>query len=456
MPIFDYHSHLPAAQVLDDVNFGNITQVWLYGDHYKWRAMRACGIPEELASGVSLEAGENAPPAPSDYQRFEAWAKAVPQTVGNPLFHWSHLELKRYFGVDGLLNPESAKKIYDHCSALLRTPEFSARSIIRRSGVKVICTTDDPTDDLKSHAALAKENWGCKVYPAWRPDKVLGADKIPGLNAWIGKLETVSGKTVSTYDDLLGALQARHDFFHSHGCRLSDYGIERPYAAPYTASEVESAFKKIRGGGPSLADDELERYRSAILRDLLRMDARAGWTQQLHLGARRDNNTKAFKALGPDAGYDSIGQFDTGRALVELLDRLNSENALARTILYSLDPNGHDMLASIAGSFMDGKTPGKIQVGSAWWYNDHKDGMNRQLSALASIGLISRFVGMLTDSRSFLSYPRHEYFRRLLCAKFGADMENGELPPDFGHIGGVVRDICYNNAADYFQLAPPE
>ncbi|MDR2529899.1 MAG: glucuronate isomerase [Synergistaceae bacterium] len=447
MPIFDYHSHLPIGQVLEDVNFDNLTQVWLYGDHYKWRAMRACGVSEDLASGIPKAAG--------DYARFEAWASVVPQTVGNPLYHWSHLELKRYFGVEELLTPKNARKIYDHCSEKLRTPDFSVRSIIRRGNVSVICTTDDPTDNLKEHIALAGENWGCRVYPAWRPDKALAVNNAKFLNAWIGKLEVASGKSVSTYENFLAALQARHDFFHQCGCRLSDYGIERPYAIPYTASEVEAAFRKLRDG-TSLVGGELERCRSAILHDLLCMDARADWTQQLHFGAKRDNNTKAFGLRGPDTGYDAIGQFEIGLTLVTLLDRLESEGLLARTIVYTLNPNDHDMIASILGSFMDGKTPGKMQIGAAWWYNDHKDGMNRQLSALANIGLISRFVGMLTDSRSFLSYPRHEYFRRLLCAKLGADMENGELPSDFSLIGGVVRDVCFNNATNYFGMELPK
>ncbi|MDR2527934.1 MAG: glucuronate isomerase, partial [Synergistaceae bacterium] len=326
---------------------------------------------------------------------------------------------------------------------------------IRRSGVSVVCTTDDPIDDLKSHAALAKESWGCRVYPAWRPDKALAANDAAFLNAWIEKLEAASGKSVSAYGDFLEALQARHDFFHQCECRLSDYGLERPYASPYTVSEVEAAFKKLRGG-ISLGGDDLERYRSAILYDLLCMDARAGWTQQLHFGAKRNNNTQAFQLRGPDTGYDAIGQFEIGSPLVALLDRLESENLLTRTIFYTLNPNDHDMIASIAGSFMDGKTPGKMQIGAAWWYNDHKDGMNRQLSVLANIGLLSRFVGMLTDSRSFLSYPRHEYFRRLLCAKLGADMENGELPLDFDFIGGIVRDICFSNAASYFGMKLPQ
>ncbi|MCL2010862.1 MAG: glucuronate isomerase [Synergistaceae bacterium] len=446
MPIFDYHSHLPVGQVADDAQFENITQVWLYADHYKWRAMRACGVSEELVSGIPVAAG--------DYERFEAWAKVVPQTVGNPLYHWSHLELKRYFGVNEILSPKTAREIYDHCNGLLARSEFSVRSIIRSSNVSIVCTTDDPIDGLEGHIALAKENWGCKVYPTWRPDKALAAGDEAALNSWIDKLEAASGKSISAYADFMDALQARHDFFHECGCRLSDYGMERPYSAPYTASEVENCFKKIRSR-TSLADGELEQYRSSVLFDLLCMDARAGWTQQLHLGAKRSNSAKAFKLRGPDTGYDSIGQFDTGSALVALLDRLDSADLLARTVIYSLNPNDNDMLASIAGSFMDGKTPGKIQLGTAWWHNDHKDGINRQFSALSSIGIISRFVGMLTDSRSFLSYPRHEYFRRLLCAKLGTEMENGELPPDFDHIGGIVRDVCFNNAVNYLGMELP-
>ncbi|MDR1874029.1 MAG: glucuronate isomerase [Synergistaceae bacterium] len=444
MPIFDYHSHLPVGQIREDAHFQNITQLWLYGDHYKWRAMRACGLPEELVSGVPNAAG--------DRERFEAWAKVVPQTVGNPLYHWTHLELRRYFGVNDLLSPKTAGEIYDRCAAELAQPGFSVRSIIRRSGVSVVCTTDDPTDDLEGHAALSKESWGCRVYPTWRPDRALAANDAGVLNAWIDRLEAASGKSVSTYASFLEALRARHDFFHEHGCRLSDYGIERPYAAP--CAGAAAAFEKVRSG-TSLCGGELEEYRSAILHDLLTLDADAGWTQQLHFGARRNNNSRAFALRGPDTGYDSIGQFPIGDALTALFDRLDSEGKLTRTIIYSLNPNDHDMIASIAGSFM-GETPGKIQLGTAWWYNDHKDGMNRQFSALASIGLISRFVGMLTDSRSFLSYPRHEYFRRLLCARFGTEMENGELPCDFDHIGGIVRDICFNNAVNYFGMELPE
>ncbi|MDR1651320.1 MAG: glucuronate isomerase [Synergistaceae bacterium] len=447
MPIFDYHSHLPVKQIEDDVRFENLTQIWLCGDHYKWRAMRTCGVPEKLVSGI--------PEAASDYERFEAWASVVPQTIGNPLYHWSHLELKRFFGIKDLLSPGTARKIYDKCKDELGRPEFSARSIIRRSGVSVVCTTDDPTDDLASHSRIAETDWGCRVYPTWRPDKALAADNAEALNSWLDKLAAAAGKDISKYSDLLEALEIRHKFFEEHGCRMSDYGMERPWAAACTESEASAAFGKIRSGQP-LFGGELEKYRSALLFEMLKMDARSDWTQQFHFGARRNCNSKAFALRGPDTGYDSIGQFPLGDALVSLLDRLESEDSLARTIIYVLNPSDNDMAVSVIGSFMDGRTPGKIQFGTAWWHNDHKDGIMRQMSALASIGLISRFVGMLTDSRSFLSYPRHEYFRRLLCAKFGSEMEAGELPGDFKLIGGVVRDICFSNAARYFGMELPK
>ena len=447
MPIFDYHSHLPISEIKGDANFENLTRAWLYGDHYKWRAMRTCGVPEPLVSGI--------PDAAQDWERFAAWADLMPRTVGNPLYHWSHLELRRYFDVNDLLSPATARAIYDRCAEKLKQPEFSVRSIIRRSNVAVVCTTDDPTDDLASHAALSDDDWGCAAYPTWRPDKALAGNDAAALNAWLDKLASASGHDISSYSDLLEALEARHRFFDIRGCKLSDYGIERPYAAPYTDSSVAASFAKLRSG-KSIEGDELEGYRSSLLYELLKMDARADWTQQLHLGAKRDNNSAAFKLRGANTGYDSIGQFPVGDALVSLLDRLNSEDSLARTIIYVLNPSDNDMIASIAGSFMDGGTPGKIQFGTAWWFNDSKDGINRQFSSLANIGLLSRFVGMLTDSRSFLSYPRHEYFRRLLCAKFGTEMEAGELPGDFELIGGVIKNICFRNAAQYFGMRLPE
>lgn len=443
MPILDYHSHLPIRQIVDDVSFSNMTQVWLYGDHYKWRAMRACGIPENLVSGI--------PDAGDDYARFEAWAKTVPQTLGNPLYQWTHLELKRYFDVDTLLSPATAEVIYDACNCQLGEADFTVRSLIKRSNVRALCTTDDPVDDLEGRAALAKEDWGCKVFPAWRPDKALAANDPALFNAWLDKLEAASGKAIGNYRELHEALWERHQFFHASGCRISDYGIERPYAAEYTAWQADAAFKKARSG-KALAGDELEQYRSAILYDLLVMDAEQGWTQQLHFDAKRNNSSRAFALRGPDTGYDCMGEFPICDNLVALFDRLDAEGKLAKTIVYDLNPKNDDMLATIIGSYQDGSVPGKMQLGTAWWHNDHKAGMLKQMTALASIGVLSRFVGMLTDSRSFLSYPRHEYFRRLLCRKLGGEMAGGEIPMDFDLVGNMVKDICYNNAEVYFGL----
>lgn len=445
MPIYDYHSHLPINQIVEDARFRNITQIWLYGDHYKWRAMRACGVDEMFVSGKPVPA--------SDYQRFEAWAGVVPQTICNPLYHWSHLELRRCFGIDTLLSSETARDIYDVCTEKLKSPAMSARSILRSQNVKILCTTDDPTDDLAGHRTLAAEEWGVKVYPTWRPDRALFAED-PRWGAWVDKLERMSGMRIASWNDFLGALQARHDFFHSLGCRISDYGIECPYAADYTEAEVANAFAKARGG-TVLAGEELEKFRSALLFELMSMDAGSDWTQQLHLAARRNNSYLGFMAIGPDTGFDSIGDFPVGAALVRLLDHLENAGKLARTIVYTLNPSYNDMIASIVGSFMDGRTPGKMQFGTAWWFNDQKDGMERQMESLAAIGLISRFVGMLTDSRSFLSYPRHEYFRRVLCNMLGGKMERGELPGDFSLVGNTVKDICFYNAEKYFKLDLP-
>ncbi len=444
MPLYDYHAHLPIDQILENAQFTNLTQMWLYGDHYKWRAMRACGIPENLVSGI--------PDAGDDYDRFLAWAATIPQTIGNPLYHWTHLELKRCFGIDKILSTATAREIYDEANEKLASDEFRVRPLMRKFNVNVACTTDDPCDSLESHHRLYREpDWGTRVYPAWRPDKALAADNAALLNAWIGKLEAAADKTVATYEDLMDALWQRHQFFHARGCRLSDYGIEKPYAVLYTQSQIDSAFKKVRAGTP-LEGLELAQYRSAVLHDLLVMDAKQDWTQQLHFGAKRNNNTKAFALRGPDTGYDSMGQFSICDELVALLDRLEQEGNLTRTIVYVLNPKDNDMIASILAAYQDGKTPGKMQFGTAWWHNDHKDGMLKQMDALASIGLLSRFVGMLTDSRSFLSYPRHEYFRRLLCRKLGQEMEEGEIPADFDMIGAMVQDICYNNAKNYFRM----
>ena len=445
MPIYDYHCHIPVKDIRDNRRFENITQVWLYGDHYKWRAMRACGVDERLITG---DAG--------DYEKFEAWAGVVPQTIGNPLYHWTHLELKRYFGVEELLCPETARGIYDKCSAMVDSDDFRVRSIISRSNVKVLCTTDSPLDKLEDHRAL-KEGlaWGTSVLPAFRPDPVLTIEDKTGFNAWIDKLEEVADKDICSFESLVEALWERHQFFTSMGCRLSDYGLEVPYAAPFTAGEAEDAFKKARSGD-SCTGEQAMVFKSALLHALMKMHYRQDWTQQFHFCALRNNNSKGYASLGRDTGYDCIGDFSIGAALVKLLDDLDREDSLARTIVYSVNPVHNELIASVIGSFMDGKTPGKIQMGSAWWFSDQKDGMERQMTALANIGLLSKFVGMLTDSRSFLSYPRHEYFRRILCNMIGRDMDRGLIPDDMELVGNMVRDICFNNAVNYFGMELPK
>ena len=442
MPIIDYHSHILVKEIKQNRKFGSITEAWLSGDHYKWRLMRAMGVDESLISSAKTD----------DWERFQKWAEVIPYTIGNPVYQWTHLELRRFFGIEELLSPKTAKIIYNKCNEFLQSDAGSVRSLIKVSNVKVICSTDDPTDDLKVHKALAKEkDWGTKIYPAWRPDKALAAFDAIAWNKWTDKLEKVSNVDIKTYKDFLEALKKRHEYFASVGCRLSDYGIEKPYALSWTASGIEKSFAKLRRGN-SLAGTELDVYRSALLFALLSMDSEANWTQQLHFGAARNPNSKEFALHGPDRGYDTIGDFSIGTELLRLLDSLDKVGKLTRTIIYTLNPKDNELIASVIGSFMDGKTPGKIQFGTAWWFNDHKVGMTHQLEALSSIGLLSQFVGMLTDSRSFLSYPRHEYFRRLLCGFLGGQIENGEIPADYTLIGKIVKDICFNNAMKYFEF----
>jgi glucuronate isomerase len=435
MPIFDYHCHLPVEDIAADRIFPNLTRIWLNGDHYKWRAMRANGVAERLITGAA-----------DDWEKFAAWAATVPKTLRNPLYHWTHLELKRYFGIaDRLLDPASARAIYDRAGALLQTPEFSTRAILTRMNVKVVCTTDDPVDSLEHHRVLqADPTFGVRVLPAFRPDKATAVEDPEAYNRYLDRLSAVSGIPVTDYDALLAALKARHDFFHAAGCRLSDHGLERPYAADFTLEDMR------RGAPPTPM--ETEQFKTAVLLELARMDAARDWTQQFHFGALRNTNSRAFRELGPDTGYDSIGDWRMAGPLARFLDRLAREDRLARTILYVLNPGDNDVMATMIGNFQDGTVPGKMQFGSGWWFNDQKDGMERQINALSNMGLLSRFVGMLTDSRSFLSYPRHEYFRRVLCNLLGADIENGELPHDLDLVGGMVQDICYRNAVAYFGI----
>jgi glucuronate isomerase len=439
-PIVDYHNHLPAEDLAADRRYENMTRIWLAGDHYKWRAMRANGIDERYCTGAA-----------SDWEKFQAWAETVPRLLRNPLYHWTHLELDRYFGIaDRLLSSETAQSIWDECNEKLKQDDFSARGLLNRMNVRLICTTDDPTDTLEHHETLAAdESFAVQVLPAFRPDKGMAAESPETFNAWVDKLGQAADVEISTMDHYVEALRKRHDFFHNHGCRLSDHGLERIYAEDYSSREVAAIFAELREG-KQLELEEILKFRSAILYIFAVMDHEKGWTQQFHLNVMRNNNTRMVQALGPDTGYDSIGDSDTARPLARFLDRLDRANQLAKTILYSLNPRDTHLFATMLGNFQDGRTPGKMQLGSAWWFLDNIDGMTLQIEALSNTGLLSRFVGMLTDSRSFLSFPRHEYFRRLLCNILGADMERGLIPRDMELVGEMVRDIAYRNAASYF------
>ncbi len=442
MPIYDYHCHLPVDEIAADKKFENLTRIWLNGDHYKWRAMRTCGVAEKRITGNA-----------DDREKFEAWAATVPKTLGNPLYHWTHLELKRYFGItETLLNPDTAGRIYQTCTEMLQSEEFSTKNILRRMKVKVVCTTDDPVDDLKYHQQIRNDmNFAVRVLPAFRPDRAMAVESPEIFNDWVDRLEAAADVSINDYPSFLEALRQRHDFFHAAGCRLSDHGLEEPYAHEYTSAEIRRVFSTVRGG-KALREPQIHRFKSAILEDLAVMDAEKGWTQQFHFGALRNTNTRAFQALGPDTGYDTIGDFEIARPLARFLDRLEQKQKLAKTVLYILNPRDNELIAAMIGSFQDGRTPGKIQFGSGWWFNDQKDGMQRQLTALSNMGLLSQFIGMLTDSRSFLSYPRHEYFRRVLCNLLGSEVEKGLLPNDVDLIGSMVKDICWHNAVNYFGI----
>jgi len=407
--------------------------------------MRANGIEEKLITGNG-----------SDCEKFQAWAATVPKTLCNPLYHWTHLELKRYFGIEGkLLDANTAKEIYDTCTEMLQTDAFSTQSILKKMNVRIVCTTDDPTDSLEYHQQLKEnQNFPVLVLPAFRPDKAMAVESPVSFNGWVDQLEAAADMGITNYETYLEALHQRHDFFHKTGCRLSDHGIDQPYARDYTETQIHRIFDKVRSG-KTLEESEVRQFKSAMLIELAVMDAEKNWTQQFHMGVLRNANTRAMQQIGPDTGFDTIGDFEIARPLARFLDRLESRGKLTRTILYTVNPRDNEALAAMIGNFQDGSIPGKIQFGSAWWYNAQKDGMEHQITALANMGLLSRFVGMLTDSRSFLSYPRHEYFRRVLCNLLGKDVENGELPDDLELIGSMIKDICYNNAVNYFEIDIP-
>lgn len=441
MPIYDYHCHLPAEVIAADQRFDNLTQIWLAGDHYKWRAMRTNGIDEKYITGDT-----------ADYEKFEKWAKTVPYTLRNPLYHWTHLELKRCFGIgDKLLGGDTAKEIYDTCSAMLKSPQFSVRNIMRKMNVKLVCTTEDPLDSLEHHTKIRKDGFEIKIHAAFRPDRTMAVEDLPMLNKWIDKLQGICGIDINNFASYIEAIRRRHDYFHQNGCRLSDYGLQTAYAEDYTETEIEKIFDKIRTGR-NLDRSQQLKFKSAMMLELAAMDSEAGWVMQLHLGALRNNNTRMFRTLGPDTGFDSIGDFETAKPLAEFLDRLNTKNKLPKTILYNLNPRDNEMIAAMAGNFQDGSVPGKIQYGPAWWFLDQKDGIEKQLNAISNMGLLSRFIGMTTDSRSFLSFPRHEYFRRILCNILGGEIEAGLLPNDLTLLGKMVEDICFNNAKNYFPM----
>ena len=440
-PIYDYHCHLPPDQIAANRSFQNLTQIWLGGDHYKWRAMRAAGVDEELITGSST----------SDYDKFLAYCRIVPQLVRNPLHHWSHLELRRFFGIDLMINEANAPRIWEQANARLATPAFSTHGILTAAGVAVVCTTDDPADSLEHHQAIARSGLKTRVYPTFRADKLVAVAVPAVFNAWCDQLAARAGLAVDSLVALLEALDRRHAFFHSLGGRLSDHGLENLPDADCTEAEAEAIFVQTRGGR-SATPEQAAKWLWFVMLFLGRLDAKRGWTKQLHLGALRNNNGRLLKRLGADAGVDSIGDFPQARALSRYLDALERENALPRVVLYNLNPADNYVFASMTGNFQDGTSAGKIQFGSGWWFLDQKEGMEWQINALSSLGLLSRFVGMLTDSRSFLSYPRHEYFRRLLCKLLGEDVEAGLIPADDEALDGLVRDICFGNAAAYFGL----
>ncbi|MDD4754750.1 MAG: glucuronate isomerase [Prolixibacteraceae bacterium] len=440
MPIFDYHCHIPPRDIAENTQFENITRIWLYGDHYKWRAMRANGVDESFITG-------DAP----DWEKFEKWAETVPQTIRNPLYHWTHLELKRFFGIDKLLSPATSREIWDECNEKLQSPEYSVRNLILKANVHTICTTDDPVDSLEFHKSIKNSGFGVHVLPAWRPDKAMAADNTESFNKYVDKLADASGIKIDAFGSFMEALDARHRYFHENGCRLSDHGIETALAEDYTLEEVSSIFVKIRNG-IELSDNEILKFKSCMLYEFGVMDHSRGWVQQFHLGALRNNNTRLFNRLGPDTGFDSIGDFEIAKPLSKFLDRLDMNDQLAKTIIYNLNPRDNELIATMAGNFQDGSLPGKMQYGSAWWFLDQKDGMEKQINSLSNLGLLSRFVGMLTDSRSFLSYARHEYFRRTLCNLLGNDVENGEIPYDMELLGQMVENICFNNARNFFNF----
>ena len=446
LPIIDYHCHLSPQLIAENVQFKDITQLWLVdghaGDHYKWRLMRANGVSEDYITG-----GRH-----TSWETFSKWAETIPYTMRNPLYHWSHLELSRVFGIDKLLSPDTAREIFEECNAKLATEEYRGQALIRKFNVETVCTTDDPSDDLRWHRMIAAHPFGTKVLPTWRPDKAMAVENPEAYVKYVETLGEAAGMEIKSYASLREALAKRHDFFAEAGCRLSDHGMDGFYADDYTESEIENIFAKVMSGKTPSAE-ETGKFRSAFLYDQAVMDAEAGWAQQFHVGVIRNNDTRLFNLVGPDIGCDSILDLEIARAGNRFFDRLSSAGKLARTVMYCLNPKDNEVLATMAYNFNDGSCPGKMQFGAAWWFLDQERGMRAQMDTLSVLGLFSRFVGMLTDSRSFISYPRHEYFRRILCDVVGADVESGKLPEsEMPRIHQMVQDISYYNARNYFKF----
>jgi len=442
MPIIDYHCHLNPQAIADNSSFENLTKLWLAGDHYKWRAMRANGINEKFITGNA-----------TDKEKFYKWAETVPNTLRNPLYHWTHLELKEYFDVNDLLSPKTAVAIWEKANNMLSNKKtHSCRNLMKNSNVEIVCTTDDPCDSLLSHKTIAdSKDFDIRVLPTWRPDKGMAVENSSVFNEWVDKLEQVSGTTISDFSSYMSALENRHTFFHESGCRLSDHGMETIYAEDFSFSEIKSIFEKVRAK-QLLTKDEILKFKSAMMLEFARMDNKKNWTMQLHIGVLRNNNSLMFKKIGPDAGFDSINDEQIAKPLSRFFDILNSNNELPKTIVYNLNPCYNEVITTMLGNFQDGIIPGKMQFGSGWWFLDQKDGMEKQIETLSQFGLLSRFIGMLTDSRSFISYPRHDYFRRILCNIIGNDIKSGLLPNDLDLIGEMVINICYHNAKNYLNF----
>lgn len=436
MPIIDYHNHLPPDEIAANRQFENLTSMWLKGDHYKWRAMRANGVAEADITGDT-----------DDYTKFKRWAETVPYTMRNPLYHWTHMELLNPFGIKQLLDKDSAEFIYGHCNEQL--PKWTTQALLQHFKVDTLCTTDDPCDSLEYHQAISKSSFKVRVLPTFRPDRAIGVEDVAAFNTYADKLGTAAGINTDTYSQFIDALHRRHDYFHANGGRLSDHGISTFYAGRFTEEGLAASYAKLRKG-QALTPEEADAFKAGTLHFICEWNHERGWVQQFHVGAIRNNNSRLVSRIGADAGVDSIGDWQVAQAMSVFLDRLDKKDKLAKTVVYNLNPAYNEVFATMVGNFQDGTVPGKMQFGSGWWFLDQKDGMEKQMNTLSNMGLLSRFVGMLTDSRSFLSYSRHEYFRRILCNLIGNDVENGELPADINWLGKMVQDISYNNARSYF------